>query len=94
MVRQTKKYIEAGMRKAAEKAGNKGRSMTYEAIGRATDCSSEIVTMFLEMVEKEMPYPRGAGSRILPEHVQQVYYKFRAIFDVGIRQVEIGGEEE
>ena len=94
MAKQTKKYIEAGMRKAAETAGNKGRSMTYEAIGRATACSAEIVTMFLEMIEKEMPYARGAGSRIDIDHVQQVYYKFRAIFDVGIRQVEIKGEEE
>lgn len=52
MVKQTRKYIETGMRETAEEAGNKGRSMTHEAIGRATRLSGDIVSLFLALIEK------------------------------------------
>ena len=93
MVKQTRKYIETGMRKTAEEAGNKGRSMTHEAIGRATRLSGDIVSLFLALIEKDMPYPRGAGSRILPDHVQQAYHKLVAAIQLGLVYLERGEEE-
>ena len=63
MVKQTRKYIETGMRKAAEEAGNKGRSMTYETIGRATRLSGDIVSIFLELIDKRRRFSHIARTR-------------------------------
>ena len=75
MTKMVKKYIEQGLREAAKKNGNAGRSITQEAIGRATTKAGDIVDLFLLMIEKELPPKGGRGTRMLPYHVELAYGK-------------------
>jgi len=91
MVKQTRKYIEKGIRDAAEEAGNKGRSMTYEAMGRATTKGGELLKLFCTLIESNMPCSRGEGSRILTSHIEVAFKQMESAM---LRVLHFGDEEE
>ena len=89
-----KKHTESGMRDAAIKNGCKGRSITYEAVGRANRYCGEILDEFLLFVEQSMPPLGGRGSRIQKEHVEVAYLRFRVALNEALRNANWKEEEE
>ena len=94
MVKQTRKYIERGMRDAAEEAGNKGRSMTHDAMNRATTKGGELLKLFCTLIEANMPRSRGEGSRIVTSHVEVAFKQMEAAMLRAIALESLIGEEE
>ena len=90
MSKVLKKHAELALRKAAEKNGNKGRSMNYEAISCMARLSGRILDVFADYVEKSLPKKTGRGSRIQKHHIEIAYYRFHE----ALQEILDRGEEE
>lgn len=91
-----KKHIEDGMRLAAANNGRKGRSITPEAVMRATKYGGEILQQFLDYIERSMPPLGGRGSRVQKQNVEIAYLRFSHHFQAALKEAEnmLSEEEE
>jgi hypothetical protein len=93
-MKTVKKHTEQAMREAAIKNGCKGRSITYEAVGRANRYCGQILDEFLLFVEQSMPPLGGRGTRIQKENVENAYNRFRVALFEALRNASWNLEEE
>lgn len=89
-----KKHTEQAMREAAAKNGCKGRSITYQAVGRANRYCGEILDEFLLFIEQSMPPLGGRGTRIHPENVEIAYLRFKVAFNEALKNANWKEQEE
>ena len=74
MSKISKKFVEMRIREAATDNDNTGRSMTADALLKATECSDKLVQMFCKYIENYYP-KTGRGSRLTEEHIELAYLK-------------------
>ncbi len=89
-----KKNIEQGMREAARNNGSHGRSITHEAIGRATRYSSEIIDAYLLFLEQSMPPVGGRGSRMKRADVELPHLRFTVALSKALEEAKNMAKEE
>lgn len=89
-----KKNIEQGMREAARNNGSHGRSITNEAIGRATKYSSHIIDAYLLYLEQSMPPVGGRGSRMKRADVELPHLRFVVAFSKALEEAKNMAKEE